>query len=58
MSKVCYDAVTSTFQNISREQIPALIDRHPEILYKLKEKIKQRAKEMGLDPEKYVLHQK
>lgn len=35
-----------------REQIPALIDRHPEILYKLKEKIKQRAKEMGLDPEK------
>lgn len=52
MSKVCYDAVTSTFQNISREQIPALIDRHPEILYKLKEKIKQRAKEMGLDPEK------
>lgn len=38
MSKVCYDAVTSTFQNISREQIPALIDRHPEILYKLKEK--------------------
>lgn len=52
MTKVCYDAVTSTFQNISREQIPALIDRHPEILYKLKEKIKQRAKEMGLDPEK------
>ena len=31
MSKVCYDAVTSTFQNISREQIPALIDSHPEI---------------------------
>lgn len=52
MSEVCYDAVTSVFQNISREQIPALIDSHPEILYKLKEKIKQRAKEIGLDPEK------
>lgn len=35
-----------------REQIPALIDSHPEILYKLKEKIKQQAIEMGLDPEK------
>jgi len=52
MSKVCYDAVSSMFQNIPRVQIPAFVDSHPEMLYKLKETIKQQAKKMGLDQEK------
>ena len=52
MSKICYEAVSSVFQNIPREQIPALVDRHPEMLLKLKEEIKKKAKEIGLDQEK------
>ena len=52
MSNVCYEAISDIFKNTPRASIPALIDKHPEILYKLREIIKQQAKEMGLDPEK------
>ena len=52
MSKICYEVVSSIFKNIPREQIPALVDSHPEMLLKVKEEIKKKAREIGLDQEK------